>query len=95
LLSNAEKEQLIPQLHRQGLYNLFSAIGISSDFGIIKPDTRIYTQFVQQLGYAESECVMIDDNSENVDGAQRAGLHAIHFTSNAQLTDDLKRLLDD
>jgi len=93
LLSNAEKDQLVPQLHRQKLYNLFSTIGISSEFGIIKPDVRIFTQFANQVGFESGQCLMIDDNAENVTGARATGMQAIQFINNAQLKADLRGIV--
>lgn len=93
LLSNAEKTQLMPQLKRKNIDILFDVIGISSEFGMIKPEPTIYTQFALKLGLQPAECVMIDDNADNVMGAKAAGLNAIRFINNGQLKHDLQSIV--
>jgi FMN phosphatase YigB (HAD superfamily) len=46
-----------------------------------------------ELGCAPAEAVFTDDNPGNVEGARRAGMHAIHYRSFAGFTTDLARLL--
>ena len=47
--------------------------------GLLKPDPRAYGQCLQGLGLAAADCVFVDDQRRNVDGALRAGLRAVHF----------------
>lgn len=47
--------------------------------GILKPDARAYAQCVQQLGVAPEECVFVDDQRRNVDGAAAFGMVAVWF----------------
>lgn len=93
LLSNAERTQVIPQLEKNNLSQLFDEIIISSDLGFIKPDVRIFATAADRLGVQTHECVMIDDNPDNITGAKAAGLAALLFTDNAKLKSDLGALL--
>jgi putative hydrolase of the HAD superfamily len=47
--------------------------------GILKPDPRAYALCTQQLGLAPGECVFVDDQQRNVDGARAAGIAAVGF----------------
>jgi putative hydrolase of the HAD superfamily len=47
--------------------------------GILKPDARAYALCTDQLGVAPTECVFVDDQMRNVDGARSAGMLALWF----------------
>lgn len=89
LLSNADRSQLEPQLKSRNLEDLFDFIGISSDYGLMKPAPELFTKFVTSMSLLPGQCIMIDDNPDNIAGAKKAGLVGIQFTNNAQLFSDL------
>lgn len=45
--------------------------------GILKPDPRAYAMAAAGLGLAPADCVFVDDQPRNVEGARRAGMTAI------------------
>jgi putative hydrolase of the HAD superfamily len=47
--------------------------------GILKPDQRAYALCTEQLGLAPGECVFVDDQMRNVDGAAAVGMAALWF----------------
>jgi putative hydrolase of the HAD superfamily len=47
--------------------------------GILKPEPRAYALCTQQLGLAPGDCVFVDDQQRNVDGATAAGMVALWF----------------
>ncbi|MCU0940211.1 MAG: HAD-IA family hydrolase [Burkholderiaceae bacterium] len=47
--------------------------------GILKPDPRAYALCTNQLGVAPAECLFVDDQQRNVDGATAAGMAALWF----------------
>src|SRR5450759_749156 len=47
--------------------------------GIKKPDPAIYRRAAVRLGVTPGECLYMDDAAENVAGAQKAGMQAIHW----------------
>jgi len=47
--------------------------------GILKPDPRAYALCTQQLGMAPADCVFVDDQARNVDGAAAFGMVALPF----------------
>jgi putative hydrolase of the HAD superfamily len=46
---------------------------------VLKPDPRIYALVVERLGVAAGECVFVDDQPGNVEGATAAGMQAVWF----------------
>ena len=78
LLSNAWSD-LRDYIVRQGFDDAFDAMVISAEVGVVKPEARIYRIALEKLGAAPEETVFLDDFFENVEGAQRVGMHAIHF----------------
>lgn len=46
---------------------------------VLKPDPRAYALCLAQLRLPAAACVFVDDQLRNVEGAQRAGLQAVHF----------------
>lgn len=66
----------------------------SSDVGVRKPDPAIFAVALERLGgVAPAAAVFLDDAPGNVDGARRAGLHAILVDDQAAALDELDRLL--
>jgi putative hydrolase of the HAD superfamily len=47
--------------------------------GILKPDARAYALCTEQLGVAPGECVFVDDQRRNVEGAAAVGMAAVWF----------------
>jgi putative hydrolase of the HAD superfamily len=47
--------------------------------GILKPDPRAYALCTQQLGVAPGDCVFVDDQPRNVEGAAAFGMVALWF----------------
>lgn len=86
---------VIDQLFTQDeLQELFDTVVLSSSVGMVKPYPEIFEYTVTQLGLHPSECVMIDDRSENVEGAISTDMLGIIFTSAQQLEVELQRVLD-
>lgn len=65
---------------------------LSYQVGASKPSRKIYIYACKRAGIKPSEAVFIDDRMKNVRGAERAGMHAIHYRNSAQLRKDLKML---
>lgn len=72
---------------------LFDAVVLSGDVGVIKPNPEIYKIMAERLGVSTDECVMIDDRISNIEGADVAGMKTILYTSNRQCVNDLEQLL--
>lgn len=57
----------------------FDALFHSWRIGRVKPDPAFFSHIVTELGIEPDEAVFVDDLAENVAGARRAGLRAVHF----------------
>lgn len=53
---------------------------ISCQFGIRKPDERIYRLAIEKMGGRPEDTFFTDDSAENVAGAAAIGIHAHHLT---------------
>jgi epoxide hydrolase-like predicted phosphatase len=93
LLTNIGKEWLDDFLLPTERHDLFNKEVLSGEVGMTKPDVRIYELLAQKLGVETSECVMIDDLLQNVEGAARAGMATVLFGSLSQAQEDLNRVL--
>ncbi len=63
---------------------------VSFELGMMKPQPEIFRHVVAALGVEPKECLLIDDNEANVQGARRAGLDEIRFRSSEQLIAELE-----
>lgn len=89
MISNITKDSLeFISKHFKWL-ELFDTLIFSFEFGINKPDKRIYQACLRKLPILPSECLFVDDSMENVNAAIRTGMNAIHFSSYLKFIDDL------
>jgi len=72
------------------LEDVFEKVWYSYDLGLIKPGIDIYTTVLQQKQLKASETVFLDDNTDNVAGANAAGIHALLVDDNNTLLELLK-----
>lgn len=68
-----------------GLYAPFCPCFISFEIGSRKPSPESYAIVIESLQLPPQKIVFIDDKKENVEGARKAGIDAIHFQSVSQL----------
>lgn len=78
LLSNISKyfashESEIPIL------SLLDGCVFSSAINLVKPDTRIYEHLLHKFSLNASECIFIDDRSENIEAAVSLGFNGYVF----------------
>jgi putative hydrolase of the HAD superfamily len=84
----AEWRELVP------LADLFDVVVDSSEVGMRKPNPAIYHHALELLGGVPPDrAVFLDDSVGNVDGARRAGLHAIHVANPEDALRELDELL--
>lgn len=60
--------------------NLFDKVYFSHELGLRKPDVEPFEYVVKENNLNPAETLFIDDSLQNVEGARKAGLEAIHFT---------------
>jgi len=80
LITNGWAEGQRRKVERFGLTPLFDCILIEGEFGIGKPDERVYFHALEQLGVTPSEAWMVGDNLEwEVAAPQRLGMKGIWY----------------
>jgi YjjG family noncanonical pyrimidine nucleotidase len=63
------------RIRRAGIGGYFSAILISEELGLAKPDPRFFRQAAETVGLAESELLCVGDNpAADIAGARTAGI---------------------
>ena len=62
-----------------GLEDLFEKQYLSYRIGMRKPDVEIFQHVVDDSGLHPGETLFIDDSLQHVQGAEKAGLHAVHL----------------
>lgn len=94
LLSNVGRG-VIDRLFSAGeLAELFDVVVLSSEVGIVKPDTAIFNFTSDKLGISAEECLMVDDLEVNIDGAVATGMQGVVFTTTDSFISDAKDLLE-
>ena len=94
LLSNAWDDLRQVIVEEFQIENAFDRLVISAEIGLVKPDLKIFQWLISQLGIEPAEAVFVDDFPHNVEGAQAAGMQAIHFRSPDQALEELRTRLD-
>jgi FMN phosphatase YigB (HAD superfamily)/RimJ/RimL family protein N-acetyltransferase len=80
-------------LDAQGVRHLFHPIVISAHEGIMKPAAWLYWRTLNRMGLAPTEALFVDDAAENIAGARRVGLHAVHFRDTEEAVAAIERTL--
>ena len=61
---------------------------------VIKPQPEIYNILLQRYNLCPEECIFIDDNIANVEGARAVGMNGLQFFNAEQMEADLKLLFN-
>jgi putative hydrolase of the HAD superfamily len=93
LLSNVAPGQL-HNIFTKDQIGLFDAVVLSFENGFIKPQAEAYENAAKQIGADVSQCVFVDDQERNTNGAIKAGMKAILYSDAAHLRRELKPLLN-
>jgi putative hydrolase of the HAD superfamily len=72
---------------------IFEEIVDSAFVGCRKPEARIYELTLERIGMPAGECLFIDDLRPNIDGAEAAGMKAVHFRDNEQAIAEIRAAL--
>jgi glucose-1-phosphatase len=67
--------------HHADVLGLFEKLFTSCELGKRKPTKEAFELVVRNIGVSANEILFFDDLSENVEGARRAGLQAVHVQS--------------
>ena len=82
--TNPEHEPVWRTAHRD-LLSYFAEIFVSSRMGLRKPDTAIYRQAARSIGQPCERILFFDDVAENISGARKCGMPAVHVADDDTL----------
>lgn len=92
ILSNANSRYYAYEKYME-IFDLFTGITLSSDLKLIKPQKEIFDRFCQIHQLVPEECLFIDDQLANVQGAKQAGWQACQFIGVEELQAYLEETL--
>ncbi|HKO38296.1 MAG TPA: HAD family phosphatase [Solirubrobacterales bacterium] len=72
---------------------IFEEIVDSAFVGCRKPEARIYALTLERIGMPAGACLFIDDLAPNIEGAEAAGMKAVHFRDNEQAIAEIRAAL--
>lgn len=93
IVTNVTADRLYSQRNKisaLGISHLFDAIVFSGEYGVHKPDRRIYDYAAELLGVPNKRCIFVgDDPVSDITGALNAGMEAVwidHFEDDGIFT---------
>lgn len=92
ILSNWSAETFPFAVERFDFLKLFDGKIISGQYGLKKPDPKIYHLLEEKFPMKFKSSIFIDDSQRNVDAGNALGLHSILFENPKRLRADLKKL---
>lgn len=93
LVSNALSPFLPNIMRKHDLYPLFDHVFISSEIRLAKPDPRFFEYVLNEVGVKGEEVVMIDDNPNNIEAAEREGIRGIVYRKTHDFPHQLQQAL--
>lgn len=90
-LTNWSTETFCQVRYKYPIFDLMDGMVVSGEEHMIKPSAEFFRLMLNRFSLQADECVFVDDNLANVQGALGVGMHAIHFQNAAQLRTELKK----
>lgn len=88
-ITNFSAEKFAECLDRFPFLKGFRDTVVSAHEKLVKPDPAIYRVLLDRNDLDPADCLFVDDSLDNVLGARRVGMKAVHFTSPARFAADL------
>lgn len=92
IISNATNALRLALTDQFKIADAFDLIVCSAEEKVMKPHPLIYQLTLERLGRAAAETVFIDDNLDNITGAQAVGMNTIHFNPQVDVASALEKL---
>ena len=73
---------------------IFETVVDSGFVGCRKPESRIYAITLERLALPAERCLFVDDVQVNCEGAEKAGMTAVHFQDNEQAIARIRNVLE-
>lgn len=78
IVSNGPSELQNMKMDTAGIRDLFDEVIISGDYGVHKPDRRLFDLAAEKIGVKNTECLFVGDHPVNdIQGALGAGMKAV------------------
>lgn len=77
----------------QNLFSLFHHVYYSFEMGLVKPDSAIYQQVLNEQGFSAEEVLFFDDNVANINSAKSMGIHSFLVDPSRSLS-QIQEILD-
>ncbi len=78
MITNGDADVQWAKVRNAGLEPLFDSILVAGDFGVAKPDSRVFHRTLDQLHVAPDQAWMVGDNLTNdIGGAQAVGIYGV------------------
>ncbi len=65
------------------LFDCFDGLVLSGTVGMVKPDGDIFEHLLKKFNLKADECLFIDDNEKNIQGAKSVGIEGYLFDGDA------------
>ncbi|HEX3733897.1 MAG TPA: HAD family phosphatase [Solirubrobacterales bacterium] len=72
---------------------IFETVVDSGFVGARKPEARIYELTLERIALPAEACLFVDDLLPNCEGAEAAGMRAVHFRDNEQAIGEIRAAL--
>lgn len=92
LVSNAW-DDLRGDIEKDKFGDVFDAMAISAEVGVMKPEAEIFRFALEQLKVKAEEAVFVDDFAENVEGCEKVGMKGILFRDSESTIRQIEALL--
>lgn len=93
MLSNISRRAMDTYVTAEEREQRFDAVVLSSEVQLQKPDPAIFTLMAERLDVQPGECIMVDDILENIDGAERAGMHGVVYADVSSAREHIMRIV--
>ena len=77
IITDADREMAYGILKHIGVLDYLDVVVTSEEYGVNKPNPRLFLAAVEKMGVEPSKCAVIGDSWKDVEGAKRAGMKAI------------------
>ena len=96
VLTASPHKMVDPCLKRLGIFDWFTNVWSTDDFGMVKSDTAIYRAAAERIGVDVSDAVFFDDNLTAVRTARAAGMYAVgvYDASSDALVEEIRASAD-
>ena len=91
-LSNAGSNW-VSELFSPEQANLFDAVSVSSETGLVKPQEDAYVEIAHKLEVEPAACVFVDDQPRYCEAAREVGMKALEYKDFEQFQNELRTLL--